>query len=244
MVELQTPACFSVDFAGTRLQGDATHGAHGNVLLLHGAGASARNKFSIVRHALEERGVGMTCFDCIGHGETGGDMGTSSLENRTRQAQAVIAAREMPAPLALMGFSMGAYNAIRLTQTHEVASLILIVPGIYTPSAYTLPFGPQFSSAIRRERSWEDSDAWDMLAQYRGRLLVIAAGNDVVIPREIPERLVASSANAAWRRLLVVPDTEHRRLFTPLLERPAEFDEAMGLISHCLHLSPQALTTR
>ena len=97
------------------------------------------------------------------------------------------------------------YNAIRLTQTHEVASLILIVPGIYTPSAYTLPFGPQFSSAIRRERSWEDSDAWDMLAQYRGRLLV-------------------------------VPETEHRHLFSPLLERPQEFDEAMALIAHCLRL--------
>ncbi len=241
---MPTPVGFSVDFAGTRLFGDATDGACGNVLLLHGAGASARHKFSILRHALEERDVGMTCFDCIGHGETGGEMGVSSLQSRTRQAQAVIAAREMCAPLAVMGFSMGAYNAIKLTQTHEVASLILIVPGVYTPTAYTLPFGPHFSRAIRRERSWEDSDAWDILAQFRGRLLVIAAGNDAVIPREIPERLVASGINAAWRHLLVVPDTEHRHLFAPLLARPREFEEAMELISHCLYLPTETLTDR
>ncbi len=248
MLDLPTsvsqPVNFSVDFQGTRLRGDATHGAQANVLLLHGAGASARNKFAILRHALEERGVGMTCFDCLGHGETGGEMGESSLESRTRQAQAVIATRELRAPLALMGFSMGAYNAIRLTQTHEVASLILIVPGVYTPAAYSLSFGPQFSSAIRRERSWEDSDAWEILAQFRGRLLVIAAGNDAVIPREIPERLAASSVNAAWRHLLVVPDTEHRHLFSPLRERPQEFAEAMGLIAHCLHLPPESLIDR
>jgi len=235
--DLQTPTRFSVDFAGASLRGDATQGKLGNVLLLHGAGASARNKFTILRHALETRGVGMTCFDCIGHGETGGEMSASSLASRTLQAEAVIAARRLPAPLALVGFSMGAYNAIKLAERHEVASLILIVPGVYTPSAYTLPFGPPFSAEIRRERSWEDSDAWEILRRFCGRLLVIAAGNDAVIPREIPERLVASAVNAQWRRLLVVPETEHRHLFAPLLERPEEFDEAMALIAHCLHFS-------
>ncbi len=237
MPELQTPVGFTVDFAGAALRGDATQGEHGNVLLLHGAGASARNKFSILRHALEARGVGMTCFDCIGHGETGGEMSASSLELRTQQADAVIAARGLTAPHALIGFSMGAYNAIKLTQTRDVASLILIVPGIFTPAAYAVPFGPQFSAVIRRERSWADSDAWEILSNFRGRLLVIAAGNDAVIPREIPERLAASAVNAEWRHLLVVPEAEHRHLFSPLLERPREFDEAMALIAHCLHLS-------
>ena len=237
MPDLQMPVDFAVDFEGATLRGDATQCQRGNVLLLHGAGASARNKFSILRHALEERGVGLTCFDCIGHGETGGQMSDSSLESRSRQATAVIEARSLPAPHAVMGFSMGAYNALRLTETHEVASLILIVPGIYTPAAYTVTFGPQFSAVIRRERSWEDSDAWAILQRFRGRLLVIAAGNDAVIPREIPERLVASAVNADWRHLLVVPETEHRHLFLPLLERPQEFGEAMALISHSLYLS-------
>ena len=66
---------------------------------------------------------------------------------------------------------------------------------------------------------------------------MIAAGNDAVIPREIPERLVASSVNAQWRQLLVVPETGHRHLFAPLIERPKEFDDALALIGHCLHLS-------
>ncbi len=210
------------------------HGDVANALLLHGAGASARHKFAILRDALAERGVGMTCFDCVGHGETGGDMAHSSLSSRTRQAQAVIAARNLVEPLALFGFSMGAYNAVKLTQLHDVASLILIVPGMYTPLAYDLPFGPQFSTAIRRERSWVESDAWQILSNFKGRLLVIAAAEDAVIPLEIPQCLVESAGQAAWRRLLVVPETGHRNLFSPLLERPDEFQATIALIMECI----------
>lgn len=235
---LNAVAPFSVAFEEHTLRGDANHGAAGNALLLHGAGASARNKFSILRNALAVRGVGMTCFDCIGHGETGGDMAASSLASRTRQAQAVIAGRNMSEPLALFGFSMGAYNAIKLTQCRKVASLVLIVPGVFTPQAYDVPFGPQFSSIIRRERSWTDTDAWDIIGNFSGRLLVIAAGNDAVIPREIPERLLQSARCAAWKQLLVVPEAEHRHLFSLLLETPNEFDATLDLIMQCLGASP------
>jgi hypothetical protein len=228
---------FSVAYEEFTLRGDANHGTAGSALLLHGAGASARHKFSILRNALAVRGVGMTCFDCIGHGETGGDMAASSLASRTRQAQAVIAAHNVNEPLALFGFSMGAYNAIKLTQSHKVASLVLIVPGVFTPQAYEVPFGPQFSNIIRRERSWSDTDAWDIVGNFSGRLLVIAAGNDAVIPREIPERLVQSAHCATWKQLLVVPEAEHRHLFSLLLEQPNEFDATLDLISQCLGVS-------
>lgn len=73
----------------------------------------------------------------------------------------------------VFGSSMGAYNAIRLTQLHRVDALVLIVPGVYTPSAYEVPFGPDFSAIIRRERSWIDSDAWDILSRFEGRLHIV-----------------------------------------------------------------------
>jgi pimeloyl-ACP methyl ester carboxylesterase len=189
----------------------------------------------MVRGSLEQRDISTTTLDFIGHGETGGELAQSSVASRTRQAQAVIAARGLKRPLAVIGFSMGASNAIRLAQLDSVSALVLIVPGVYTPEADEVPFGPQFSEVIRRERSWANSDAWDILSKFRGRLLVIAAENDVVIPSEIPERLYASAVNAEWRRLLIVERAEHSRLFSLLKEEDAlRYDATLDLIAECV----------
>ncbi|WP_230414319.1 alpha/beta fold hydrolase [Collimonas silvisoli] len=235
---MQAIESFDVAYENFTLKGDFHPGASSShALILHGAGSSSRATASRsgLRPALQARGVGSTSFDCIGHGDTGGSLQNSSLSSRTRQAEAVIAARNLAQPLVIFGSSMGAYNAIKLTQTHEVAALILIVPGVYTPAAYDVPFGPRFSEIIRRDRSWADSDAWPILAEFKGDLLLIAAEHDAVIPLEIPERLLLSARQARSRQLRVVAGTDHNCLF-PLVsaERPAEFDELMGLIVDCV----------
>ncbi|NGZ85493.1 alpha/beta fold hydrolase [Duganella aceris] len=223
---------FEVPFDGLTLKGDQFLGSAGNrVLYLHGAGAGTRHGHRLLRGALQRRGIGSTCFDCIGHGETGGALAQSSVASRTRQAQAVVAARGMTEPLVVFGSSMGAYNAIRLTQLHRVDALVLIVPGVYTPPAYDVPFGPEFSAVIRRERSWVDSDAWDILSRFEGRLLVIAAEHDAVIPLEIPQRLVAAATRAQSRQLHVVRGAEHNRLWSLLEEDPASFDAAVDMVA-------------
>lgn len=223
---------FEVPFDGLLLKGDQFVGSDSNrVLYVHGAGASTRHGHRLLRGALRQRGVGSTCFDCVGHGETGGTLAQSSVASRTRQAQAVAAARGLPEPLAVFGSSMGAYNAIRLTQTCAVDALVLIVPGVYTPSAYEVPFGPGFSAVIRRERSWADSDAWEILSRFEGRLLVIAAEHDAVIPLEIPQRLVAAATRAQSRELHVVQGAGHNRLWSLLEEDPARFDAAVDMVA-------------
>jgi len=237
-LNMQAIESFEVAYENFTLKGDfhpAVSSSH--ALILHGAGSSSRATASRsgLRPALQARGVASTSFDCIGHGDTGGQLQYSSLSSRTRQAAAVIGARKLAQPLAIIGSSMGAYNAIKLTQTQQVAALILIVPGVYTPAAYDVPFGPQFSEIIRRDRSWADSDAWEILAEFKGELLVIAAEHDAVIPSEIPERLLLSAPKARSRRLRVVAGTDHNCLFPLVSEkRPEEFDELMHLIVDCV----------
>lgn len=229
---------FDVEYAGQVIKADHLAGrAALPTLLIHGAGQSERGRFSALRSALHRRGIGSTAFDCIGHGQTGGLLRESSLASRTRQAAAVADARHGASPLALVGTSMGAYNAIKLLETQRVESLVLVVPGVYTPAAYDLPFDAGFSAVIRAPRSWAATDAWDILGRYTGRLLVIAAENDAVIPSEIPARLVDAAGKASWRKLHVVAGAQHNRLFALLAERPAEFEEAMKLIVACLTAS-------
>jgi pimeloyl-ACP methyl ester carboxylesterase len=107
---------FEVPFDGMALKADHYVGRDSNrILYLHGAGGTRRGHH-LLRGALQQRGLGSVCFDAIGHGDTGGTFAQSSVASRTRQAQAVLAARALPEPLVVFGSSMGAYNAIRLTQ--------------------------------------------------------------------------------------------------------------------------------
>lgn len=226
---------FDVAWPGATIKGDSIAGRPDlQTVLIHGAGTSTRARFAPLRKTLHEREIGSTAFDCLGHGETGGAISESSLASRTRQAEAVIDALGGDAALALVGTSMGAYNAIKLTETRPVEALVLVVPGVYAPAAYELPFGPRFTAAIRQERSWDATDAWGILEDFSGRLLVIAAEHDAVIPAEIPERLVQAASKASWRELHIVRGAEHHRLFSLLAERPAAFAETMDLIFACL----------
>lgn len=209
-----------VPFEGRDLHADTLPGDSPLHLFgIHGGGASDRSVWSGLRQSLWRRGVGSTALDCIGHGQTGGVFADSSLQRRGRQVRSVIAHAGVR-PTALAGISMGAYNALRLSEELEAQALILIVPGIYTPEAHEVPFGPDFSAIIRRPRSWIDSDAWDILGRFRGRLLVVAGEQDSVIPVEIPERLHAAATCATQRELLVVPGAGHSGLLPVLLDNP------------------------
>lgn len=199
----------SILYDGTNLRGDMLIAPKGpSILFLHGAGNSSRSRFLTLREKLHERGIGSAAFDHVGHGETGGELLGSSLAERTKQAQKIHA--NLPhQPSAFFGTSMGAYTAIKLAELFPVSTLILGVPGMYTPEAYHVSFGPEFSTILRQERSWESSDAFDAISRFPGRLLVIRATRDQVVPSEIPERLFSSAQKASHREMLDI-DCDHQ----------------------------------
>lgn len=203
---------FTLSFADTLLHGDQLdcHPAQRQLLLLHGAGNASRAPFMPLRRHLQQAGIASTAFDFVGHGDTGGSLTGSSLEQRVAQTQAVMQARLPAQPLALLGSSMGAYIALRLLSAVECSHLILQVPGVYTPRAYHLPFGPAFSAVLRQPDSWSDSDAWDCLAAFRGHLLIVEASGDTVIPRALVDKLHASATRASSRQRLRLEGAGHR----------------------------------
>ena len=133
---------FEIPFGPSLLRGDG-YAAVCRTIVLHGAGKSSRERFARLRRGLNDNGMPSASFDFIGHGETGGSLLGSTLHERTDQAAAVIrlTCRE---PLTLIGASMSGYTAVRLTETFAVDNLVLLVPAVYTPRAYDLPFGPAF----------------------------------------------------------------------------------------------------
>jgi pimeloyl-ACP methyl ester carboxylesterase len=192
-------------------------------------------RFSPLRQALFSRGVSTCTFDFIGCGDSGGDLGQTSLDSRCEQAGMVIDDQGLKSPLALLGASMGAYTAIKLLKQYDVAHLILIVPAVYTPRAADVPFGQAFSRIIREERSWAESDAWGILAEYTGNLLIVAAEIDAVIPQEIIQRLHDSAVRTRHRHILTIPRAPHHILSYLTAVGADWLDSIAAHIASCLN---------
>lgn len=165
------------------------------VLLMHGAGTSSCKGFYSLQTYLNSHSVETIAFDFLGHGHTGGNLQHSSLERRTEQALAVIHKLDLQEGLNIMGFSMGAHNALHIASQISVARLGLAIPAIYSEKAETLKFGPSFSSCIRQYRSWEHSKCFSIIQHFKGKLLIISAEKDMIIPAETPCKLIEYAQN-------------------------------------------------
>jgi len=228
---------FQVRFGERALAGDA-YGPDlaDQVLMLHGGGEHHRGKMRPLRLDLAERGVGSFAFDFVGHGETGGVLGTTSLRERSDQAAAVIDALGLAArgPMALSAASMGAHTAVDLLGRYRIDRLILVVPAMYATAAHDVRFDQGFSEVIRRPESWRDAAGWQRLRGYRGRLLVIAAELDTVIPKGVVELYTSCAAGAAENSAMTLAGVGHM-CFTELRERdPAAMQRVVDRIAKTL----------
>jgi uncharacterized protein len=206
------------------------------LLVLHGAGQSDRGRLQELREYLFTHGIGSVAFDCIGHGETGGDLKQSSLQDRTAQACAVLDALKPPQPISILAASMGGYTAVTLLPRYAIAALILIGPAMYAAEAFAVPFNAGFTEIIRRPRSWESSDAWALLSRFTGRLLLVAGERDTVIPPGVIQNIYSAARSAAERTLFVAPGASHLILTDLRANVPDQLD-------HVLKLMTKALTT-
>ncbi|MEI7511564.1 MAG: alpha/beta hydrolase [Candidatus Peregrinibacteria bacterium] len=205
---------FAVEFLETNLKGDILFKKgiekSPDVLFLHGAGQSERKRFLLLRNMLLKNTELSSCsFDFIGHGETGGQLKSSSLQERTEQASTVIDVFFKENPLSIVAASMSAYTAIKLTERYKVDNLVLIVPAVYWNTVYPVKFCDGFSDMIRTPYSWKKTDAWSILDKFHGKVCVISAENDQVIPVEIISEIYAHAKQCSH---LIIKDSGHQLL--------------------------------
>ncbi len=201
---------FSIDFNGTKLIGDVVpSGGSPRVLCLHGAGPADRQRFKELREMLAAKGIASCAFDFIGHGETGGEVASSSLESRVEQSLAIIESQGLSQPLSIIASSMSGYVAIQLTKSCKVQNLIFLAPAIYASKAHSIRFGQEFTKAIREPYSWRTSNAWEILKHYNGNMLIFAAEKDQVIPDEVVQKIYDSTQGAKFKEIITVKDAIH-----------------------------------
>jgi alpha-beta hydrolase superfamily lysophospholipase len=226
---------FQLKFGQNSLAGDIlSDDAAAHVLILHGAGESERSRFRFFRERLFAAGISTCAFDFVGHGETGGALKQTSLFSRSQQACKIIDSQQIQKPLKIVGASMGAYTAVKLTKYYEVDKLVLLVPAMYDSAAYLVPFNQGFTRIIRYPKSWMRSDAWSLVSQYQGDILIVAAENDKVIPAGIIERLYESAINARQRRQYTAPGVSHFVFSELRSSNPVEYERAVAMIAEML----------
>jgi hypothetical protein len=200
---------FSISFKKHRIIGDIVGDkAKCQIIFLHGAGKSNKNRFDSLRYALLKKGYPSLAFDFIGHGDTGGELSKSSLYERTEQACHVIDHLSINSPLTIIGASMSGYTSVKLVEKFNTENLILIVPAAYDKKAYKLNFNSEFTKCIRTNDSYKNSDAWDVLKDFKENLLIVSAQNDSVIPNDVI-KYYYNSALQANRKIVTVRNSPH-----------------------------------
>lgn len=228
-----SPQYFNLNFNGFNLSASSLEPtAKRQSLMMHG-GARSQEVFLDLRNLLAHHDIGSIAFDCIGHGQSTGKLADSSLKSRTQQALHLLQHLETKIDVCI-GVSMGAYNAIQLSKNLQLDALILIVPGVYTPEAYDINFGEQFSEIIRTKNSWIDSDAWKILHDFKGKLLIVSAEHDEVVPNQIPEKLFESASQCAWKHHFIVPKAQHKGIMDYIFNSNELKDEFYLQLKKCL----------
>ena len=125
---------------------------------------------------------------------------------------------------------MGGHIALKLLEKSDrISSLILFVPAIYDRRAYSVPFNKGFTSIIRDNESWKNSETLSLLDNFKGNLLIFTGENDEVIPQGVIDLIDGHSQNTRKKEIVVIPECSHR-IYTHIGKRPQLADEVVGKI--------------
>ena len=194
--------------AATRILAELGH--QPQVLSFHGTGTAAnRKRIRYLLDYLASHGLSSICFDFSGHGESSGKMEQATLTIRKNEARAAARFLDGRVPPVLIGTSMGGYIASLLAPEIRPRSLILFCPAAYSSELMELKFNDSFTAAVRRPGAYLNSPAFKALESYDGKLLIIAAGQDAIIPREVI-RLYQESAPRAQTKILWLGTSDHK----------------------------------
>ncbi|MFJ3059121.1 alpha/beta fold hydrolase [Herbaspirillum sp. NPDC087042] len=226
--ELHSLAAGEETLAADILRGAAGQPVH--TLVLHGAGQGHRQRQWPLREALALGSHASAAIDFSGHGQSSAHR-PNSLRKRLDEAQAALE-RLTVAPRTVVGVSMSGEIAMRLACRPEnhITHLITIVGAIYDGAAFELPFGPAFSAALRRPESWRDAASLALMRHYTGRITLIRAADDAVIPHEVAELIRQHAVAARQCRIVDLPGVDHR-VSERSAQDPALRDWLAGLIA-------------
>lgn len=175
--------------------------ARGTLLLFHGNAGHAGNRAWYV-DMLSRQGLRVILAEYPGYGPREGGLGETSLVPDARDTVALVR-RQFHGPLILAGESLGAGVAAAAAKDADVDALLLITPWdtLKNAASHHYPWLPV---------GWMLRDRYDSagnLAAYRGRVAVVVAERDSIVPASFGRALFENLTEP--KRLWTIPDAEH-----------------------------------
>lgn len=177
--------------AGTKIF--ATDRREPSIVYLHGLGPTAtRHGARYLLDELAEHGYGSLTFEYSGNGDSTGVLEESTLGRRREESLAAVAQLNRDVAPVLIGTSMGAHLAATTVPVLRPRGLVLFVPAAYPGGSDDL----RFDGSLAKPGNYADSPAFAGIREFDGDLLIIAATNDQVVPREVIDGYLANARNA------------------------------------------------
>ena len=180
--------------------------ARATLLLFHGNAGHAGHRGWYV-DSLSRLGVRVILAEYPGYGPRDGGLGETSLVPDAIETVAQVR-RQFPGPLILAGESLGAGVAAAAAKGADVDALLLITPwdSLKNVAGHHYPWLPV---------GWLLRDRYDSvgnLAAFRGRVAVVVAEQDSIVPAKYGRALFTSLPEA--KRLWTIPGAEHNDWWT------------------------------
>jgi pimeloyl-ACP methyl ester carboxylesterase len=186
-------------------------------LLVHGWTSAQHLHDRAVGERLAGFGITSLSLDLPGHGRSSGEREAVVLGDFLR---AVTAAYDHLAAhtavdirrITVVGSSFGAYLSMRLTAQRPVENLVLRVPGNFPDGFDNHPMGAILGDAAREWRGRAlpagATAAMRALQSFGGKVLLLEAGDDVVVPHQTVVNL-RDSVRPGGAQHVVIPGAPH-----------------------------------
>lgn len=180
----------------------------GTVVLFHGNAGHAGHR-AWYADELGRLGLRVILAEYPAYGARAGQLGETALVADAVETLA-LAGRQFPGPLLLAGESLGAGVAAAVATSADVTAVLLITPwdSIENVARHHYPWLPV---------GWLLRDRYDSvtnLSAYNGRVAVVVAERDSIVPAKLGRRLFESVSQP--KRLWIVPAADHNDWMGPV----------------------------
>lgn len=204
--------------AGKEIIGNVSIASHSSdwMLCLHGGGTATKEKYLLWQNHLQSYGVNSLAIDFVGIGESEGNLNSSSLADRIRNAKDsidyILNTYGHELHLIVNGSSMGAHITSSICNYNPmIRGVIITSAAAYSPAADQIRFGAEFKKTITNNDDYDASQAIQELQRFSGEVFVAYGDSDELIPADVQElyRDICKQKNGS---LVTIHDCEHKML--------------------------------
>ena len=181
------------------------------ILFVHGSEFSSSFKYLIDN--LKKYFICLS-FAHLGCDKSEGYFEDYSLQSRLEQSLFVISylkSLNITTDINIVGVSMGAHVAARLTKKEQIKNLILRAPASYSKDYENTNMNPGWLPWDMKEKDWpwKPSFAFDAIEKFTGNFLIVKCEKDEIIPDKILDEYYKKAIKTKTKSIKILKGAKH-----------------------------------